>query len=72
MEENVKILGSTSKTKNQLKNPPIKFNFPAYQLFPQNLSDLYVLLCTEVHNSFRAGQLHIQINSASGNLQTIV
>lgn len=73
MEQNVKILASTSKKQKSTKKiPPMKFNFSSYQFFPQYLNDLYVLLRIKVNNSFRAQQLRIQINLASGNLQTTV
>lgn len=80
MEQNVKILGSTSKNKNQLKKiTPCNLIFQLINYFPSNLenihyhlSDLYVLLCIKVNNSFRAGPLYVQISSASGSLQITV
>lgn len=78
MEQNVKILGSTLKNKNQLKKiPPYNLIFQLINYSPSNLENVPyhlsdVLLCIKVNNSFRAGQLNIQINSTSGNLQTTV
>lgn len=76
----LKSLVLHEKTKIRKKKiPPYNLIFQLTNYFPTNLanihyclSHLYVLLCIKVNNSFRAGQLYIQINSASSNLQTIV
>lgn len=78
MEQNVKILGSTRKNKNQLKKiPPYNLIFQLTNYSPSNLENIPyhssdALVCIKVNNSFRAGQLYIQINSTSGNLQKTV